>query len=82
MEFDNDRLGREQTIRDYLLRRLDPEATRKFEERYLSSDEVFEELEASRLLMFGLGQSRVEARNPRNCTSCLKACGSNRIPRC
>jgi anti-sigma B factor antagonist len=59
--FADDRLVREEMIRDYLLRKLDREATEALESLYLSSDECFEELETGRLLMLGLGQARVEA---------------------
>ncbi len=62
MRFDDDRLAREKTIRDYLLKKLDPETTEEFERHYLESDECFEELQTSQVLMSGLGRNKVEAR--------------------
>jgi anti-sigma B factor antagonist len=62
MEFHQNPMVREELIRDYLLRRLDPDAAEAFESHYLSCDDCFEELRASKALMVGLGQSKVELR--------------------
>jgi anti-anti-sigma factor len=61
-DFDKDRWVREETIRDYLLKRLDPETTEAFESYYLESDECFEEMQATLALMSALDRSRIEAR--------------------
>ena len=61
-DFEKDRWTRERTIRDYLLKRLDPEKTEEFESHYLESDECFEELRATHALMSGLDRSRIRAR--------------------
>lgn len=62
MEFHDDRLFREEFIRDYLLKRLDSDAAERFETHYLACDECFEELRASELLIAGLGQPKIELR--------------------
>lgn len=62
MQFHDDPLDREGWIRDYLLRRLDAAAVEEFESHYLSCDDCFEELRATRLLMSGLAQSKVGRR--------------------
>jgi anti-sigma B factor antagonist len=62
MEFHQDLLRREETIRNYLLRRLDANAAEAFESHYLSCDDCFEELRASQLLVAGLGQTKVDLR--------------------
>lgn len=62
MQFHDDPLDREEWIRDYLLRRLDAAAVEEFESHYLSCDDCFEELRATRLLMSGLAQSKVGRR--------------------
>ncbi len=60
MEFHDDPMAREELIRDYLLKRLDSNTTEAFESHYIYCDECFEELRASRLLVSGLGRSKVE----------------------
>ena len=62
MDFHEDPMLREEAIRSYLLKRLDFRAAEAFESHYLACDECFEELQASRLLMAALGQSRVDRR--------------------
>jgi anti-sigma B factor antagonist len=62
MELHQDALRREELIRDYLLKRLDPEATEAFESHYLVCEECFEEMQVSQLLLGGLGQAKMEAR--------------------
>jgi anti-anti-sigma factor len=62
MQYHQDRLSREELIRNYLLRRLDANATEAFESHYLSCDECFEELRASQMLVAGLGQTKVHLR--------------------
>ena len=61
-DFANDRWARERTIRDYLLKRLDPETTEAFESHYLESGDCFEDLRASHALMSALGRSGIQAR--------------------
>lgn len=62
MQFHEDPLGREELIRAYLMRRLEPAAVEEFESHYLVCDECFGELRATRLLMGSLAQSKVEVR--------------------
>jgi anti-sigma B factor antagonist len=62
MQCHHDRFYLEETIRDYLLRRLDPETTETFEGHYLGCDECFEQLQASQLLIAGLDCSMVARR--------------------
>ena len=62
MAFQDDRLALEEAMRDYLLRRLDPEAAEALESLYLGSQECFEELLASRALITGLARPRLEMR--------------------
>jgi anti-sigma B factor antagonist len=62
MQLHENPLYREELIRDYLLKRLDPDTAETFESHYLSCDECFEELRVSRMLMAGLGQSKIELR--------------------
>jgi anti-sigma B factor antagonist len=62
MQLHEDSLTREQWIRDYLLRRLDPASAEQFEQHYLGCDECFEELRATRLLMSGLTRSGIGRR--------------------
>jgi anti-sigma B factor antagonist len=62
MQFHDDPTFREELIRSYLRRTLDPETTEAFESHYLSCDECFEELRVSGLLLVGLHQSRIELR--------------------
>jgi anti-sigma B factor antagonist len=63
-----DRLEREEKIRDYLLRRLGPEATESLEVEYLSSEDCFEELMASRLLVSSLPTAKLEVRKKHGIT--------------
>lgn len=60
--FHEDLARREELIREYLLRKVDADTAEAFESHYLSCDECFEELQASRLLMAGLRHSRIEFR--------------------
>jgi anti-sigma B factor antagonist len=62
MEFHQNLSRREVLIRDYLLRKLNPDAVEAFESHYLSCDECYEELRASEALMVGLGQTKIELR--------------------
>lgn len=59
MQFHDDPLRREQTIVDYLLRRLDGTGIDAFESHYLECDECFEELKAAELLMRALSHTRI-----------------------
>ena len=68
MPYEDDRLAREQAIRDYLLRRLNPEAVETLESCYLESAECFEELVASRAILTGLREPRVEIRRLQDVT--------------
>ena len=60
MQFHDDPTFREELIRSYLRRTLEPDVTEAFERHYLSCDQCFEELRVSGLLMVGLHQTRVE----------------------
>lgn len=60
--FHEDLTRREGLIRAYLLRKVDADIAEAFESHYLSCDECFEALQASRLLMAGFGHSRIEFR--------------------
>ncbi len=62
MKFHDDPAAREEWIRHYLLRRLDPARVEEFESHYLGCDECFTELQATRLLVAGLGQSAIGRR--------------------
>jgi len=62
MRFHEDPLLREKLFRDYLLRRLAPETADAFESHYVVCDECFEEVRATRLLMTGLAQTKVDRR--------------------
>jgi anti-sigma B factor antagonist len=62
MQFHDDPTVREELIRSYLRRTLDPHATEAFESHYLSCDQCFEELRISGMLMAGLHQARIELR--------------------
>src|ERR1043166_7235085 len=62
MEFHDDPLLREKTIRAYLLKRLDRSSRDAFETHYLICEECFEELQASELLLAGLYQSKLDRR--------------------
>jgi anti-sigma B factor antagonist len=57
-----DRVVREEIIRDYVLRRLDPARAEAFESHYLACDECFEELRVSHLLAVGLALGKVRRR--------------------
>ena len=54
MQFHDDPIRREEVIRSYLRRTLDPATAEAFESHYLSCDDCFEELRVSGLLMVGL----------------------------
>jgi anti-sigma B factor antagonist len=56
MDLHYDPVLREELIRGYLSRKLSPELTEEFETHYLGCDECFEETQATRLLMRGLGE--------------------------
>ncbi|MCW5978644.1 MAG: STAS domain-containing protein [Bryobacteraceae bacterium] len=62
MDTQEERLRREERIRDYLFRKLSPEAAESFEVEYLASGELFEEMVASRLILQVLGKPKVEKR--------------------
>lgn len=68
MGFDDDRLAREEAIRAYLLRRLDPETTEALESCYLESEDCFEELVTSRAIIAGLERPCLEMRRLHNVT--------------
>lgn len=56
MDLHRDPVLREELIRNYLCRRLTPELAEEFEAHYLGCDECFEETQATRLLIRGLGE--------------------------
>lgn len=56
MDFHGDPVRREELIRGYLNRRLSADRREEFEAHYLGCDECFEETQATRLLMRGLGE--------------------------
>jgi anti-anti-sigma factor len=62
MQIHEDPLLREETIRDYLSKRLDAAATEAFEIHFLNCDECFEELRASEFLIAGLRKRRIDRR--------------------
>jgi anti-sigma B factor antagonist len=62
MHHPQDLVQREELIRQYLLRRLDPAATEDFESHYLACEDCFEEMRAAQLLMAGLANSAVDVR--------------------
>ena len=62
MQFHDDSIRREEVIRSYLRRTLDPATAEAFESHYLACNECFEELRVSGLLMVGLHRSRLELR--------------------
>jgi anti-sigma B factor antagonist len=68
MEAPDERLRREETIRDYLFRKLSPEAAEAFEIEYLTSDECFEDMVASRLILQVLGKPKLEKRRMEDVT--------------
>jgi anti-sigma B factor antagonist len=68
MSVQDDRLAREEAIRDYLLRRLDADTTEALESQYLDSQECFEELLAARAIMTGLQRPRLEMRRAQDVT--------------
>jgi anti-sigma B factor antagonist len=68
MEAQDERLHREETIRDYLFRKLSPEAAEVFEVEYLASDDCFEEMVASRLILQVLGKPKLEKRRLQDVT--------------
>jgi anti-sigma B factor antagonist len=62
MQFHQDPLVREELIRDYLLKRLDPETAESFESHYLACEECFEQLRTTHMLVSGLHGSKLEIR--------------------
>jgi len=80
MNFREVRLVREEVMRDYLLRRLDPETVEAFESYYLESDQCFEELTATRVLLAGLDRPRLDARR-RNDVTVLEFTGPANLVR-
>jgi len=62
MDVHEERLRREEKIRDYLFRKMSPEAAEAFEIEYLASDDCFDEMVASRLILQVLGKPKVERR--------------------
>ncbi|HEV3330108.1 MAG TPA: STAS domain-containing protein [Bryobacteraceae bacterium] len=56
MDLHRDPVHREELIRSYLSRKLSPELIEEFEIHYLACDECFEETQATRLLICGLGE--------------------------
>ncbi len=62
MKYHEDALRREELIRSYLLKRLDPAETEAFESHYLACQECFEELRASELLISGLATIQIDVR--------------------
>jgi anti-anti-sigma factor len=57
----HDAIVREETITQYLSRRLSPETAEQFEDHYLECQDCFEEVRATEMLLFGLGQTGVES---------------------
>jgi anti-sigma B factor antagonist len=55
-----DPIDRERVITSYLKRQLRADEAEEFESRYLSCDECYEEVRATELLLYGLGQIVVE----------------------
>src|SRR5690349_8683873 len=64
----SDVIAREETIRKYLTRSLDPESAAEFEEHYLVCEDCYEELRAAEFLMVGLGESPIERTRKQNVT--------------
>jgi anti-anti-sigma factor len=60
MELHRDAILREQIIARYLGKSLPAELCDQFEDHYLGCDDCFEELRATELLMYGLGQANIE----------------------
>ncbi len=58
----NDPLVREETIRDYLLKRLAPEAAEDFESHYLACEDCFSELAATQEMAEALSSRKVHLR--------------------
>jgi anti-sigma B factor antagonist len=57
---DADPIRREQTIAQYLARKLDEKARHAFESHYLVCQDCFEELRAAELVIAGLGPAAIE----------------------
>jgi anti-sigma B factor antagonist len=68
MHFHSDQVLREQLIRGYLHRRLNPVRAGEWESHYLSCDECFEEMRATELLIRGLGEPMVERKRVNDVT--------------
>ena len=56
----DDPILREETITQYISRKLPQPAAEQFEDHYLECQECFEEVRATEMLTFGLGQTGVE----------------------
>ena len=59
-EFHGDPVDREQVISRYLTRKLNPRDAEEFESHYLSCRSCYEELRATELLIYGLGQILID----------------------
>jgi anti-sigma B factor antagonist len=68
MQFQDDRLAREEMIRDYLPRKVDPDAAEALESCYLESDECFEELTTTRMMIAALERPRLATRRLQDIT--------------
>lgn len=66
MNFHLDFVAREQVIANYLYKKLDERTAEEFEAHYLFCDECYEELRATELLIYGLGQISVERSETNN----------------
>jgi len=78
IDLHRDPVLREELIRGYLCRRLSPELTEEFESHYLGCDECFEETQATRLLIQGLGEP-VIARQRINDVTVIRFQGNARL---
>jgi anti-sigma B factor antagonist len=68
MDFHSDQVLREQLIRGYLQRRLNPVRAEEWESHYLVCGECFEEMRATELLIRGLGEPMVERKRVNDVT--------------
>jgi anti-sigma B factor antagonist len=59
-DFHSDPVGREHVITSYLNRKLSDRDSDEFESHYFACDECYEEVRATELLIYGLGQIVVE----------------------
>jgi anti-anti-sigma factor len=78
IELRHDPVRREELIRSYLNRRLSSELMEEFEAHYLGCDECFEETQATRLLISGLGEP-VIARQLINDVTVIRFQGNARL---